>query len=46
MQLNKPTGDAAANLPEFENPRNLQLGKEPLTVKSGIMLELGTMRGL
>ena len=45
MQLNKPTGEAAAHLPEFENVRNLSLGKEPVTVKSGIVLELGTIRG-
>ena len=45
MQLNKPTGEAAASLPEFENVRNLQLGKEPVTIKSGIIFELGTMRG-
>ena len=41
MQLNKPKGDAAAALPAFENPRNLQLGKEPVTIKAGILISVG-----
>ena len=45
MQLNKPTGEAAVDLPAFENIRNLQLGKEPVTVKSAVIFELGTLRG-
>jgi len=45
MQLNKPTGEAAESLPAFDNQRNLQPGKEPVTVKSGLILEVGTLRG-
>ena len=45
MELKKPTGDAAANLPAFENKRNLTLGKEPVTIKSGVLFEVGTDRG-
>ena len=44
MELKKPTGDAASELPAFENTRNLQIGKEPITIKSGIIFELGTKR--
>jgi len=43
MELRKPTGEAAADLPAFENPRNLVLGKEPVTIKSGMILECGTI---
>ena len=38
MQLNKPKGEAAAALPQFENPRNVQLGQEPVTIKAGILI--------
>ena len=38
MQLVKPKGDAAASLPRFENPRNIQLGKEPITIKAGMLI--------
>ena len=44
MELRKPTGEAANDLPAFENPRNLQLGKEPVTIKSGMIIECGTIR--
>lgn len=44
MELKKPTGDAAADIPEYENNRNLQPGKEPVTIKSGVIFELGTLR--
>ena len=44
MELRKPTGEAANDLPAFENPRNLELGKEPVTIKSGMILECGTIR--
>ena len=44
MELRKPTGDAAADLPPFENPRNLQLGQEPVTIKSGVIMECSTIR--
>ena len=36
MQLNKP-----AEVPQFENERNLILGQEPVTVKVGVLLGLG-----
>lgn len=38
MQLNKPKGEAAASLQPFENPRNIQLGKEPVTIKAGMLI--------
>ena len=45
MELKKPTtGEAAASLPAYENTRNLQPGKEPVTIKSGVIFELGTLR--
>lgn len=44
MELKKPTGEAAADLPSFENPRQLQLGQEPVTIKSGVIMECGTIR--
>ena len=44
MELRKPTGEAANDLPVFENPRNLVLGKEPVTIKSGMIIECGTIR--
>ena len=44
MELRKPTGEAANDLPAFENPRNLELGKEPVTIKSGMILECGIIR--
>ena len=42
MELKKPVGDAAASLPPYENTRNLVPGKEPVTIKSGLLLEVGT----
>ena len=36
MAIKKP----AEGIPDFENPRNLNPGQEPLTVKAGIILEL------
>lgn len=41
MQLNKPKGEAAVALPPFENPRNIQLGKEPVSIKAGILISVG-----
>ena len=38
MQLNKPKGDAAVALPPFENERNIQIGKEPVTIKAGMLI--------
>ena len=36
MAMKKP----AEGIPEFENPRQLNPGQEPLTIKAGIILEL------
>lgn len=44
MELKKPTGNGATGIPEYENHRNLQPGKEPVTIKSGVIFELGTLR--
>ena len=41
MQLAKPTKDPdLAALPAFENPRQIQLGKEPITLKSAMLLQV------
>ena len=40
MQLSKPKGEAAVNLPLFENPRNIQVGKEPVTIKAGMLIQV------
>ena len=41
MQLAKPTKDPdLAALPPFENPRQIQLGKEPITLKSAMLLQV------
>lgn len=43
MQLNKPTtGEKFEALPKFENPRKLKLGAEPITIKSAILIGLGS----
>ena len=40
MQLAKPKGEAAAALPPFENPRGLPVGKEPVTMKAGMVIQV------
>lgn len=40
MQLARPKGDAANALPPFENPRGIQLGKEPVTIKAGLLMSI------
>jgi hypothetical protein len=37
MQLVKPKEDAA---PPFENPRGLQIGKEPIVIKAGMLIQV------
>ena len=36
MQLLKPKEGA----PPFENPRGLQVGKEPITMKAGMLIQV------
>jgi hypothetical protein len=40
MQLLKPKGDAANALPPFENPRGIQLAKEPVTLRAGMLISV------
>lgn len=40
MQLSRPKGEAANALPPFENPRGIQLGKEPITIKAGLLMSI------
>ena len=35
MQLAKPKGEA---LPPYENLRGVQIGKEPVTIKAGMLI--------
>lgn len=39
MQLDRPKD--ATKIPAFENPRGLQIGKEPLTVTMSMILGVG-----
>jgi hypothetical protein len=38
MQLNKP-----ATVGQFENPRGLDINTEPITIKSGLVLGIGSV---
>lgn len=40
MQLAKPKGEAAASLPPYENTRGVQVGKEPITIKAGMLIQV------
>ena len=40
MELARPKGEAADALPPFENPRGVQVGQEPVTFRSGILIQV------
>ena len=40
LELARPKGEAALSLPPFENVRNLQIGLEPVIIKSAILIQV------